>query len=96
MRASRAVETRYVRVSVDARGLGIVAALNRLVTILNKEAPGLGWDFATTFGDVTAFDYLIYRDVELEDEFASELDRLRDFLGGSEYAREADVYGRLE
>jgi hypothetical protein len=28
---SRAVETRYLRLSVDARGLGIVAALNRLV-----------------------------------------------------------------
>lgn len=83
-------ETRYVVISLTGPGVGEIEASHRLFDILNHRE-GLGWEAGLTLGRT---DFLIYRDVDSEAEFESELRRLRETLGGDDYARETDESGQ--
>ena len=92
-RYSRWVERRYVRISLDAMGVDVTEALKRLVAILNKRDPGLGWEFGTRLGGPEARDFVVYREVEDEGEFEGQLHMLRELVGGGTYAHETDANG---
>lgn len=83
-------ETRYVVISLTGPGVGEVEASHRLFDILNHR-DGLGWEAGLTLGRT---DFLIYRDVDSDDEFQTELSRLREVLGGEDYARETNDRGQ--
>ena len=84
------METRYVVISLTGPGVGEVEASHLLFDILNHRE-GLGWEAGLTLGRT---EFLLYRDVDSDQEFETELKRLRATLGGEEYAREADPNGQ--
>lgn len=82
-------EIRYVAISLTGPGIGEVEGSRRLFDILNHR-DGLGWEAALT---LSRTEFLIYRDVESDEEFKTELKRLHSKLGGEDYARETDASG---
>jgi hypothetical protein len=79
--------TRYVQVSLEAPGIGIVEAWRVLFDILNKRSPGLGWEFAIPVG---SRGFIAYRDVENDAEFADAVCALRKRVGGPQHVREVE------